>query len=414
METQATAEKAKRSAAVLARAPTKEKNATIRAMAERLESRKEDVLEANKEDVSTAESSGLPPNMVERLRFGEASLNARIRSLGEIESLADPVGRAISVDRRPNGLEVARVRAPLGVILMIYEARPHVTVNAGALPLKAGNAVILRGGLEARRTNAMLGALWRESLSEAGLPEDAIQVVSGTHEEMQDLLQYREHIDLVIPRGGKGLIETVSSKSAIPVVKHFEGLCHVFIDEGADIDRALAIAVDSKCLMPEVCNAMETLLVAEPMAEHMQRIVRAFSENAVTVKGCEKVRQRVPTVLEATEKDWRTEYLDNVISIRVVEDIDKAIEHANLHGSHHTDAIVTNNLEHARRFSREVDSAVVLVNASTMFCDGQTLGMGAEIGISTDKLHARGPMGLEELTTYKFVIYGDGQVMGQA
>ncbi len=406
------AKQARRSAAELAAAPTERKNQALKLMGEKLSERAGEVLSANEEDLCRAEGDGLEQKLVARLRFGEDKISSRVRCLEKIAALEDPVGQTFAAGRRPNGLEVARVRVPLGVILMIYEARPHVTVNAGAFCLKSGNAAILRGGSEARQCNEMLGALWRESLTEAGLPEDAVQVVSGSHEEIGELLTLDEYVDLVIPRGGKGLIRSIAEKSRIPVIKHFEGVCHVYIDDGADVARAIEIAIDSKCLMPEVCNAMETVLVAEGASGAMGDIVEAFSRHGVTVRGCERTRELAEGVEPADEDDWRTEYLDTVVSIRVVGDVADAIEHINKYGSHHTDSIVTDSESRARRFLAGVDSGVVLVNASTMFCDGESLGMGAEIGISTDKLHARGPMGLEELTTYKFAIRGDGHVMG--
>lgn len=381
-------------------------------MCEKLADRKDDVLSANAEDLSRAESDGLEQKLVQRLSFGEGKIASRIRCLEKIRALADPVGQSFAASRRPNGLDVCRVRVPLGVILMIYEARPHVTVNAGAFCLKSGNAAILRGGSEARKCNEILGELWRESLREVSLPEDAVQVISGSHEEIGELLTLDEYVDLVIPRGGKGLIRSVAEKSRIPVVKHFEGVCHVYADDGADVDTAIKVAIDSKCLMPEVCNAMETMLVAEGLSGSVGEIVKAFGDHGVTVRGCERTRELADGVEPADEDDWRTEYLDMVVSIRMVGGVSEAIEHINKYGSHHTDSIVTDSESRARKFLAEVDSGVVLVNASTMFCDGESLGMGAEIGISTDKLHARGPMGLEELTTYKFNIRGQGHVMG--
>jgi glutamate-5-semialdehyde dehydrogenase len=412
MDVRTIAQMARDSSVIIAAATTEQKNAALEAMTYKVAFQRREILHANEADVAEATSKGLPPNMVDRLRFGEKKVTARARCLSKIEALPDPVGQVYSVERRPNGLEVARVRVPLGVILMIYEARPHVTVNAGAFCLKSGNAAILRGGSEAKRCNAVLGDLWRESLTDAGLPPEAIQVISGSHEHIDELLQQDEYIDLVIPRGGKALIERVSERSRIPVVKHFAGVCHVYLDRGADIDKGIKIALDSKCLMPEVCNAMETLLVCEAMSRELPRIADAFHQCGVRIRGCEKTRALTPEVEPATEEDWRTEYLDTTVSVRVVADVDQAIEHINQYGSHHTDAIVTDSDSRARDFVQRVDSAVVLVNASTMFCDGESLGMGAEIGISTDKIHARGPMGLEELTSYKFVIRGDGNVMG--
>ena len=411
MDVHTIAQTAKKASTVIATAPTQQKNAALNVMADKLALRKRDILSANEVDLGHAESSGFAANSINRLRFGEAKIDSRIRSLRKIESLPDPVGQAYDMNRRPNDLEVARVRVPLGVILMIYEARPHVTINGGALCLKAGNATILRGGSEVKQCNAILGKLWRESLAEAALPVETIQVVSSSHEDINELLQEDEYIDVVIPRGGKNLIRTVSETSRIPVIKHSAGVCHVYIDEEASVDQSIEIAIDSKCLMPEVCNAMETLLVSQNMGHHLPRIVDAFRRWNVTVKGCEKTLLAVPNIEVATEKDWSTEYLDTIVSIRVVEDVGQAIEHINHYGSHHTDAIVTDSESHARKFVQEVDSAVVLVNASTMFCDGESLGMGAEIGISTDRLHARGPMGLQELTSYKFVIRGNGHIM---
>jgi len=412
MDVRRIAQLARESSTALAAATTEKKNTVIRTMVGKLASRKKEILRANEADLAQARSKRLPLTLVNRLRFDEAKIDARIRCLNKLEALPDPVGQLYGVERRPNGLEVARVRVPLGVILMIYEARPHVTVNAGAFCLKSGNAAILRGGSEAKRCNAVLGNLWRESLTESGLPPEAIQVIAGSHKEIGNLLHEDEYIDLVIPRGGKTLIKTVADMSRIPVVKHFAGICHVYLDQGADIDEGIAIALDSKCLMPEVCNAMETLLVCEQLSHALPRIVNTFQKRGVTVKGCETTKALVTGVELATEDDWRTEYLDTIVSVRIVSDVNKAIEHINRYGSHHTDAIVTDSESRARQFVQRVDSAVVLVNASTMFCDGESLGMGAEIGISTDKIHARGPMGLEELTSYKFVIRGDGHLMG--
>jgi len=403
---------AKRASEIVAGASTQQKNTAINSMAEKLVERKHDIVVANLADVTEATSKGTPSNLIDRLSFSEAKIQARIRSLRKIEALPDPVGESYDLKSQPNGLEVMRVRVPLGVVLMIYEARPHVTVNAGAICLKSGNSAILRGGSEARRCNELLGILWRESLAEAGLPCESIQVVTCSHKEISDLLKESQFIDLVIPRGGKSLITAVSEKSRIPVIKHDSGICHVYFDEFADLEKGIEIALDSKCLMPEVCNAMETLLVCEALSSEIPRFIEVFKGCGVEVRGCRKTQALVPDTKSATEDDWRTEYLDNIVFMRVVADVDEAIEHVNSFGSHHTDAIVTDSTENADKFVQHVDSAVVLVNASTMFCDGESLGMGAEIGISTDKLHARGPMGLEELTSYKFVIHGEGHVMG--
>lgn len=403
---------ARKTSGIIAKATAEQKSAAFYFMAEKLASRTRDIIAANLADVAEATKNGLPANMIDRLSFSEAKIEARIRALQKIKALDDPVWRPYQVRQEDNGLWVMRVRVPLGVILIIYEARPHVTVNAGALCLKAGNSAILRGGSEAKRCNELLGILWGESLALAGLPSETIQVVGGSHEEISELLSESQFIDLVIPRGGGGLIQAVSEKSKIPVIKHYNGICHVYLDQLADISKGIKIALDSKCLMPEVCNAMETLLVSQDLSSQLPAIIKAFKRCGVTVKGCEKTLDIVSDIEPATEQDWRTEYLDNIVSIRVVANVSEAIEHISTYGSHHTDSIVTDNKENGDKFTQQVDSAVVLVNASTMFCDGESLGMGAEIGISTDKLHARGPMGIEELTSYKFVIRGDGHVMG--
>ena len=395
----------------LAGADTASKNAALVAMARRLDEARDELVEANRADMDAAREKGLDEAVVNRLVFDEAKIDSRIESLESIASLPDPVGQPIESMRRPGGLDVARVRVPLGVILMIYEARPHVTVNAGAFCLKSGNAAVLRGGSEAARCNARLGELWRDALDEARLPREAIQAISGSHEEIGQLLEMSGEIDLAIPRGGERLIRTVAEKARMPVLAHASGVCHVFIDSGADVAEGIRIALDSKCLMPEVCNAMETLLVDTTQSGELPRIVEAFRECGVTVRGCPQTQRAVADVEPAGEDDWGAEYLDMVVSIRVVDGVAQAIEHINAYGSHHTDSIVTDSVARGERFVRGVDSSVVLVNASTMFCDGQSLGMGAEIGISTGKIHARGPMGLNDLTSYKWVIRGAGQVM---
>jgi glutamate-5-semialdehyde dehydrogenase len=406
------AEAARRASRDLASAPREQKDVALHVMAHNLAVHTEAILEANQQDIEAAVTDGLPDNMVARLRFGEQKILARQRSLQKIADLPDPVGQKIREETRPGGLHVSRVRVPLGVILMVYEARPHVTVNAGAFCLKSGNAAILRGGSEARRCNRLLGQLWQESLVEAGLPRDAVQVTTGSHEAVRELLQLDEYIDLVIPRGGKALIRSIAEHSKIPVIKHYEGICHVYVDEVSDLKTAVNIVLDSKCLMPEVCNAAETLLVSRTAGSRLRELLDPVRHCGVTLKGCEEACRIDDRLEPATEEDWHTEYLDMILSVRIVNDVKHAVEHINLYGSHHTDTIVTSDESRAKQFVRDVDSGVVVVNASTMFCDGESLGMGAEIGISTDKLHARGPMGLEELTSYKFVIEGNGHVMG--
>lgn len=413
MDSLTIARAAKKCAPVLASAPTQQKNAALLRMAELLDARRADLVAANQVDVTAAKDAGLPPHLVARLLWPNEKIDARIRALHKMVALPDPVGEFFEPIACGNGLKAFKMRVPLGVILMVYEARLHVTVNAGAFCIKSGNAVILRGGSEAKTCNKLLGELWQTALSDAGLPTEAIQMVIGSHEEVHEFLQLSEEIDLAIPRGGTRLIEAVSAASKIPLLKHYNGICHVYIDEGADLQQALEIAIDSKCLMPEVCNSMETVLVHRSFTPQLDKIVAEFQANGVEVKGCPVICGAVPKVEAATEADWQTEYLKLVVSIRVVDSLSAAIEHINHFGSGHTDTIVTDSCTRADTFVKEVDSSVVLVNASTMFNDGATLGMGAEIGIATGKLHARGPVGLQGLTTYKFVIRGSGQIMGE-
>jgi glutamate-5-semialdehyde dehydrogenase len=409
------AKEAKQAASILAQAGTQQKNHAISIMAEKLAVKKAEVIEANQEDQNWARQSGLSSVLLQRLVFDERKIGSRIEALLGISLLPDPIGCAAEVLKRPSGLEVKRVRVPIGVIGMIYESRPHVTVNAGALCLKSGNAVLLKGGSETIRTNTSLGRLWQEALGEAGLPTACIQVIETTERAaVATMLSLDQFIDVLIPRGGKGLIEMIRENSKIPIIKHYHGICHVFIDrEVQDDDVAIGIALDSKILMPEVCNAMETLLIDEEAALRLlPKLAEQMRSRGVQLRGCPRTRQLVPWVEEAKEEDWWTEYLDLILSIKVVSSVDEAISHINHYGSHHTDAIVSENFTNIKRFEGEVDSAVVLVNASTMFNDGAELGLGAEIGISTDKLHARGPVGLRDLTSYKYVVIGSGNIMG--
>ncbi|MFW6044550.1 MAG: glutamate-5-semialdehyde dehydrogenase [Planctomycetota bacterium] len=405
--------KANEAAESVSTAGTEVKNAVLRRMARLLEENMGEIVAANEKDMARARETGIARSLVNRLAFGESKVRSRIESLEKIAALPDPVGQIGEMEERPNGLMVGRMQVPLGVMLMIYEARPHVTVNAGAFALKSGNAIICKGGSEAENCNAVLGELWQQALEEAGLPGEAIQVLALSHEEVDDLLTREEDIDLVIPRGGEKLIESVSKQSRIPVIKHYAGRCHVYVGRQADPEKALSIVLDSKLLMPAVCNAVETVLVDEDMLDWVPDLVAELTDNGVEVRGCELVQAQALDVEPATEEDWETEYLDKTLSVRVVVGVEEAIEHISRYGSGHTESIVTENYSDARKFMREVDSGVVLVNASTMFCDGESLGMGAEIGISTDKLHARGPMGLEDLTTYKHVIMGEGQILAE-
>lgn len=398
----------------LARATPDQLAGAVRGMAEAVRAQAGAIAAANREDLEAAQAEGLGAPLVARLAFAEEKAHARAGVLEEIAALPSPLGRMDDFRTLPNGLRAGKVRCPIGVVAMIFEARPHVTLNAGALCLRTGNAALLKGGNEVARTNALLGELWGQALEASGLPAAAVQVlVRRGREVVEGLLSARDGVDLIIPRGGKQLIEAVAAGADVPVIKHFEGICHVYVDEGAEVEQAVAICVDGKTLMPEVCNATETVLVAADRApEFLPRLAQAMSDRGVELRGCEETRRFIPAATPATEDDWTTEYLDLILSVRVVSGLDEAVAHINRYGSHHTDAIVGPWEAHNRRFITEVDSGVVLSNASTMFCDGNTLGMGAEIGISTDKLHARGPMGMEELTTYKWVIQGEGHTMG--
>ncbi len=404
--------RARRAAAELARAGTAAKNTALEATAAALEARADRLRAENERDLEAGRARGLGAALLDRLALTPERIAAMAEGLRQIASLPDPVGEVTGLARRPSGIEVGRMRVPLGVIGIIYESRPNVTADAAGLCLKSGNAAILRGGSEAIHSNRAIAACILEGLSEAGLPEAAVQVVDTTDRAAVGLLlRMNRHVDVIIPRGGKGLIERVSAESTIPVIKHLDGICHVYIDARADLDQAVRIADNAKTQRYGVCNAMETLLVdAEVAARVLPRLHGIYSAKGVTLRGCARTREILPDVAEATEDDWRTEYLAPILSIRVVDGLEAAIEHINTYGSHHTDAIVTEDYTHARRFLREVDSSSVMVNASTRFADGFEYGLGAEIGISTDKLHARGPVGLEGLTTQKFIVLGEGQV----
>lgn len=397
----------------LARAPAEAKNAVLRRLGVLLEAHRAQIVTANAKDMARATERGLHQAVVKRLLFDDAKITSRIAALAEIAALPDPVGQLEEMGRMANGITFGRMRVPLGVILMIYESRPHVTVNAGAFALKSGNAIILKGGSEARHCTEVLGRLWREAIESAGLPAAAVQAVSLEHEEVGHLLGRTDLLDLVIPRGGRELIRAVSEQSKVPVIKHYEGNCHVCVGAGADREMALRIILDSKLLMPAVCNAAESLVVDRAEIGWLPALAVALRDAGIEVRGCPEAVAAAPGIVPATEEDYGAEYLDLVYSLKVVGGIDEIIRHVNRYGSGHTDAVVTENYADARRFHQEVDSSVVLVNASTMFCDGQSLGLGAEVGISTDKLHARGPMGLKDLTSRKFVLWGDGQVMGR-
>ncbi|MGE5844354.1 MAG: glutamate-5-semialdehyde dehydrogenase [Syntrophaceae bacterium] len=389
-----------------------EKDEALVEMAEQLIHHMDYLIEENEKDVEYARRKGLSKAMIDRLTLDEKAIRAMARGLEEVAALPDPVGKVTSMWRRPNGLLVGRMRIPLGVIGIIYESRPNVTVDAAALCLKAGNAVILRGGSEAINSNTALSLILRGVLRVKGLPENAIQLIPMVDREAVNMmLQLDEYIDLIIPRGGEDLIRAVVSQSRIPVIKHYKGVCHVFVDADADLDMAVRICLNAKVQRPGVCNAMETLLVHKSAAGvFLPAVAEALEKAGVVLRGCERTRAILPGLEEATEKDWHEEYLDLILAVKVVEGIDEAIRHIEKYGSLHTESIVTRDYDNAQRFLKEVNSSTVLVNASTRFSDGFQLGLGAEIGISTTKLHAFGPMGLEELTTQKFIIYGSGQV----
>jgi len=403
---------AKEASEGLAVLPSGVKNGALLRMAEDL-LEKRDLLKAeNGRDVSEAREKGLTAAMIDRLTLKDGTIEAMAGGLREVAALPDPVGRVTSMWRRPNGLLVGRMRIPLGVIGIIYESRPNVTADAAALCLKSGNAVILRGGSEALRSNLAIAGILQEVLRREGIPDGAIQVVpTADREAVTEMLKLEDHIDLIIPRGGEELIRKVVELSRIPVIKHYKGVCHIFVDETADMDMAAALVMNAKTQRPGVCNAMETLLVHRKIAgEFLPKAAASLKRAGVTLRGCPRTREVLPDAEEAMEKDWYEEYLDLILAVRVVDDLDEAVRHIRKYGSLHTESIVTRDYGNAQRFLQEVNSSTVLVNASTRFSDGFELGLGAEIGISTTKLHAFGPMGLEELTTQKFIIYGNGQV----
>jgi glutamate-5-semialdehyde dehydrogenase len=389
-----------------------QKNAALERMADGILRGADVIQEENRKDIEAAHAAGLSAAMIDRLAIKDATLTAMAQGLREVAQLPDPVGSLGPAWIRPNGLQVARMRIPLGVIGIIYESRPNVTVDAAGLCLKAGNAAILRGGSEAFHSNGALAAVIARCLADSGLPAAAVQVIPVKEREaVKALLQQEEFIDLIIPRGGEELIRFVVTHSRIPVLKHYKGVCHVYVDEGADLAMAEEVCFNAKVQRPGVCNAMETLLVHRSEAERfLPAMARRFTASGVQLRGCERTRRLVPGAVPAVDADWPAEYLDLILAVRVVGSLEDAIAHISAYGSNHTEAIVTRDYGRARRFVREVDASVVLVNASTRFNDGSQLGLGAEIGISTSKLHAFGPMGLEELTTSKFVVFGSGQI----
>ncbi len=403
---------AKRAARQVASASSEQKNAALRGMAQALRASRQGVLAANAQDVASAGQAQLSGALIDRLTLNERRIEEMIASIEAVAQLPDPVGAVLRAWTRPNGLQIAKVRVPIGVIGIIYESRPNVTSECASLCLKSGNAVVLRGGTESFRSNQAIAGALREGIRQAGLPEAAVTLVPVADRSGVDaLLQMDGDIDLIIPRGGEALIRKVVETSRIPVIKHAKGVCHVYVDDAADLAMAQRIVLNAKCQRPATCNAMETLLVHQAVAPaFLPEVVAQLQHAQVEVRGCERTRSIVPGLAAATEEDWTTEYLDLILSVRVVDSLEAAMDHISRYGSSHSDAIVTGDQSRATRFLREVDSACVYVNASTRFTDGFQFGLGAEIGISTDKLHARGPMGLEELTTYKYTVIGDGQL----
>ncbi len=388
------------------------KDASLRLMADKLIRREKTIRQENEKDLALAKEQGMSSAMLDRMALDAKTLQSMAESLREVAALPDPVGEVTGMWKRPNGLQVGRVRIPLGVIGFIYESRPNVTVDAASLCLKAGNAVILKGGSEAIRSNLILGQILGEALKETGLPAAAIQVIPTTEREAtRILLQQEEEVDVIIPRGGEGLIRFVTDHSRIPVLRHYKGVCHVYVDEFADLAMAAEICFNAKVQRPAVCNAMETMLVHERVADaFLPVMLKRFRDAGVEIRGCLKTLVLMPDARPAEPSDWPAEFLDLILAVRVVKDLDDALDHIETYSSNHTEAIVTNNYDRAQRFLDEVNSSVVLVNASTRFNDGNQLGLGAEIGINTSKLHAFGPMGLAELTTQKFIVYGSGQI----
>jgi glutamate-5-semialdehyde dehydrogenase len=408
------AQRARAASGLLVTASGKRKNdALLRAAAYLRDAR--EVFAANEKDLAAAGEFGLSAAQIDRLRLTPQRLHDAIRGIHEVTALPDPVGQVRSSSVRPNGLEVHKVGVPLGVLLFIYESRPNVTIDAAALSIKSGNAIILRGGREAMHTNLALHRVLTSSLRQCDLPEDAVQLVeTPDRAAVGHLLKMNDLIDLVIPRGGEELIRRVAAEARMPVLKHYKGICHVFVEKSADLDRAERIVVNAKCQRPGVCNAMECLLVEEAIATtFLPRVAAELRRRGVELRGCPKTCWLVQEAIPARAEDFDTEFLGLVLSMKVVANLEDAVAHINRHGSGHTDAIVTNDLSVARRFTAAVDSAAVMVNASTRFHDGQELGLGAEIGISTDKFHARGPCGLLELTSYKYIVYGEGHVRGE-
>ncbi len=391
---------------------TDKKNAALNLIAEEIEKNREKIKKTNAIDLQAGRDKGLSKAFLDRLELTDKRIDGMIKVLHDVVALKDPVGEIIGMNTLPNGLRVGRMRMPLGVVGIIFESRPNVCIEVAALTIKSANGVILRGGSDAINSNIALAKVIKDGLKKAGLPEAAVEVIESTdRESVKELLRMREHIDVIVPRGGLNLIRFVEEHSLIPVIRHDLGICHTFIDEYADIDMAISIAYNAKVQRPGVCNAMETLLVHEKIAlEFLRRIKNEYDKAGVELRGCKKTKKYLPDIKDATQEDWSTEYLDLILSIKTVDTLDEAIDHINIYGSHHSDAIITENYSRSMQFLNEVDSAACFVNASTRFTDGNEFGLGAEMGISNQKLHVRGPMGLKELTSAKYIIFGNGQI----
>jgi glutamate-5-semialdehyde dehydrogenase len=405
---------AKQASTIIANLDTKKKNEALLKIAENLDLNREDLIKANQLDLEQAKHNNISEALQDRLVLSNPQINTMIEGLKQVAGLADPIGQITNMNYRPSGIQVGKMRVALGVIGIIYESRPNVTIEAASLCLKSGNACILRGGSEALFSNQTIAKYIHQSLEEVGLPKEIIQVVNTSDREVVgELITLSDYVDVIVPRGGKGLIERVSKHATINVIKHLDGICHVYIDGDADISKAYDVALNSKTQRYGTCNTMETLLVSEKIAKKvLPALIQGYLDKGVVLKGCEKSRVFHEKIEEASEEDWKTEYLAPVLSIRIVHDMNQAIEHINHYSSKHTDSIVTENFSLARRFIREVDSSSVMINASTRFADGFEYGLGAEIGISTDKIHARGPVGLDGLTSEKYVVFGDGHIRG--
>ena len=396
----------------MAKVDSSSKNKALTEIAASIKKNEKNLLSANKDDLEAAKAQGLDSALIDRLTLTSKGVTNMVEGLLQIASLADPVGEISDLNYRPSGIQVGKMRVPLGVIGIIYEARPNVTADAAGLCIKAGNAAILRGGSEAYNCNQAIAACVKEGLKISGLPETVIQVINTIDRDaVGELITMKEFVDVIVPRGGKGLIKRISDEACIPVIKHLDGVCHVYIDEGADLDKSIDIADNSKTQRYGTCNTMETLLVHEKIArEVLPPLCKIYLDKGVELRGDRSSCAIVVKMTQVTEDDWKTEYLAPILSVRIVSSLDQALEHINLYGSHHTDSIVTEDYSRARRFLREVDSSSVMVNTSTRFADGFEYGLGAEIGISTDKIHARGPVGLEGLTSQKFIVLGNGQI----